>query len=270
MMIPRQPIPRLLPTLLLAAGVAVADLSTDLPTDLPSGTGPQAQPGISGPDVVSDWVKELSNMAPESRRAYAEAFQQAKNCYAQGRLVECETHLNTCELYTRSNPNVWNLRASVLISQQRYTEAEPLLLEVRRFNPQDSVCRLSFSLLYLGSGRYEQSIEETDQLIDDIKYKDMMQLTHSLMFRKLLSLVMLNRMDDARAVVAEISPIDDSPLYYYSQGVFALVEGNRRQAMREFNTADAIYASMGYLSGYKQALNCSGLTEKYTVNPAEK
>lgn len=266
MMIPRLHLPRLLPALLLAAGVAMADL----PTDLPSGTGPQAQPGISGPDVVSDWVKELSNMPKESRSAYAEAFKQAKSCYAQGRLVECETHLNTCELYTRSNPNVWNLRASVLISQQRYTEAEPLLLEVRRFNPQDSVCRLSFSLLYLGSGRYEQSIEETDQLIDDIKYKDMMQLTHSLMFRKLLSLVMLGRMDDARAVVAEISPIDDSPLYYYSQGVFALVEGNRRQAMREFNTADAIYASMGYLNGYKQALNCSGLTEKYTVTPAQK
>ncbi len=259
---------RLSALLLLCSG----ELLADLPTGLPVGTGAAQndQPGIAGPDVVSEWVKELSNLPPENRKAYAEAFKQAKGCYAEGRLIECETHLNTCELYTRSNPNVWNLRACALISQQRYDEAEPLLMEVRRYNPQDAMARLSLSLLYLGTQRYEKCIEETDLLIDDIKYKDMMQLTRSLMFRKLLCCIMLGHMDAARDVVADIGPIDDSPLYYYSQGVFALVEGNRQQALREFNTADTIYATIGYLSGYKQALNFSGLTEKYTTTPAQK
>lgn len=250
------------------AGSVLADLPTGLPVSSGDTSAEKASAANSG--GVAEWVKELSNQSQENRRAYAEAFQRAKACYAQGSLVECESHLNTCELYTRNNPNVWNLRASVLISQQRYAEAEKLLLEVRRINPDDSVARLTFSLLYLGAGNYEKCIAETEQLIDDIRYKNMMQLTHSLMFRKLLCLVMLERMDEARDVVAEIGPIDDSPLYYYSQGVFALTMGNRQQAMREFNTADIIYSSIGYLSGYKQALNFSGLVEKYTAEPSQK
>ncbi len=248
--------------LAMCVGSAWANLPTGV-SDNESGAGEQSESG----DIVevANWVKELSNLPPEGRKAYADAFRMAKTCYAQGRMVECESHLNTCELYNRSNPNVWNLRASALIAQKQFEAAEPLLLAVRRLNPQDSVARLSLSLLYLGTNNYEKCLEETEQLIDDIMYKDMMQLTHSLMFRKLVCLVMLERMDEARDVVAEISAMDDSPLYYYSQAVFALVEGNRKQAMSDMNVADSIYKSTGYLSGYKQTFTYSGLVDKYSV-----
>lgn len=237
---------------------------SNLPTgSLPSGSG-TAVPS-SEEEPVASWVRELSNLPSEQRDAYARAFQAAKKCYAQGRLAECEGHLNTCEFYTRSNPNVWNLRASVLISQQRFAEAEPLLQEVRRANPQDSVARLSLSLLYLGAHDYEKCLHETDQLIEDIKYKDMEQLTHSLTFRKFLCLIMLERMEEARALVAKCSPMDDSPLYYYSQGVFFLSNGDRQSALRDFNAADSIYSNTGYISGYKQALSYSGLVEKLSA-----
>lgn len=249
--------------LFMCVGSAWANLPTGISTD---GNGAQNQGESGGIQEVADWVKELSNLSPENRKIYAEAFRMAKTCYAQGRMVECESHLNTCELYNRSNPNVWNLRASALIAQKQFEQAEPLLVSVRRLNPQDSVARLSLSLLYLGTQRYEKCLDETELLIDDIMYKDMMQLTHSLMFRKVVCLVMLGRVDEARDVVADISAIDDSPLYYYSQAVFALIEGNRKQAMSDMNVADNIYKTIGYLSGYKQTFTFSGLVEKYSID----
>lgn len=236
-------------------------MGADLPTgSLPtgSGTGGASDEGES----IAPWVRELSNLPSEQREAYTQAFQAAKMCFSQGRLAECESHLNTCEFYTRLNPNVWNLRASVLISQQRFAEAETILQEVRRIKPSDPVARLSLSLLYLGAHDYEKCLQETDQLIEDIQYKNMGHLVHSLMFRKLLCLIMLERMDEARALVAECSPMDDSPLYYYSQGVFSLHRGDRKSALRDFNAADYIYSSIGSVSSYKQALNFSGLIEK--------
>lgn len=235
---------------------------------LPAGNEPAQKPEQAQEEDIADWLIEVSNLPPESRAMYAAAFQEAKKCYAQGRLIECESHLNTCETFTRSNPNVWNLRASAMISQKRFAEAEPLLKQARLKNPQDAVARLSLSLLYLGTQEFEKCIAETDELIDEIRYRDMMQLTRSLTFRKFLCLIMLERMDEAKALVADIGPMDDSPLYYYSQAVFAYLKGDRQGALRELNTADSIYRGIGYISGYKQALEYSGVIEKFAPGSA--
>lgn len=234
----------------------------------PAGNEAEKKPEPAPVDEIADWLKEVSNLPAESRAMYAAAFQAAKKCYAQGLLIECESHLNTCETFTRSNPNVWNLRASALISQKRFAEAKPLLEKARLKNPQDAVARLSLSLLFLATQEFDKCIAETDELIDEIRYRDMMQLTRSLTFRKFLCLVMMERMDEAKALVSEIGPMDDSPLYYYSQAVFAYLKGDRQGALRELNVADSIYRSTGYISGYKQALEYSGVIEKFAPGSA--
>lgn len=240
--------------LLLVAATAL------LPLTYAQESGEDSQAG-----GIAEWVVELSNMPRASREAYTVAFQTAKKCFSAGRMAECESHLNTCELYTTKNPSVWNLRASALVAQKRFDAAAAELDKVREQNPLDSIARLNYTLIYMGKAEYEKGIEECDSLIEDIRYKNMEQLSHSLMFRKFLCLIMLERVDEARELVADVSPVDDSPLYYYSQGVLSLVAGNRRAAMRDLNTADNIYKKTGYLSGYKQALEFSGLNARYAA-----
>lgn len=250
---------------LKAASFGIFMLGLTAQADLPTGglpTAPARQEAEQTDVTIPEWVRELSNLPAESRSAYTEAFRAAKNAYAVGRMVECEAHLNTCEMYTTSNPNVWNLRASALISQARYEEAQQQLDRVFAQDSQDSVARLSLSLLQLGMHRYEECLATTDELLEMIRYKEMEQLSYSLTFRKLLCLVMLNRVDEARALVADFSPMLDAPLYYYSQAVFMYLEGDRKAALRELSAADSIFRGTGYLSGYRQALNISGITER--------
>lgn len=244
--------------LVLPCTLSAQNLSTD--------GAPQASESEQEGADVAEWVKEISNLPAAKRAEYSAAFAQAKEAYQGGRYVECEGFLNTCEFYTRKSPHVWNLRAGALIAQQRFEEARPLLADVLRVNPKDEVGNLSLSLLYLGAAEYEKCLEVTDSLLAEIRYKRMEQLTHSLMFRKVLCYMMLGREAEAREVVKDIGPIDDSPLYYYSQGVFFLAKGDTRAAKRDFNAGDVIYGSMGHLSGYKQALNFSGLVEKFAAS----
>lgn len=216
-------------------------------------------------ETIPDWLVELSNLPQRSRQIYTGAFAAAKQAYAKGYMVDCIAHLNTCELYTRKNPHVWNLRASALIAQKRFDEALPLLEQVKAQSPSDSVLQLNYSLLYLGKGEYDKCIEVTDALMESIRYKKMEGLTHSLLFRKFLCRVMQERIDEARELVKHISPIDDSPLYYYCEAVFALIEGNRREAMKSLNVADSIYSGVGMLANYKQAMTFSGVSDKYSL-----
>ncbi len=243
--------------LALPCTLTAQNLSTDV---APRGAASEQ----AGADV-EEWVKELSNLPAEKRAEYTEAFSRAKHAYTVGRYAECEAFLNTCEFYTRKSPHVWNLRAGALIAQQRFEEARPLLENVLKNNPKDEVGCLSLSLLYLGMAEYEKCLEVTETLLAEIRYKKMEQLTHSLMFRKVLCYMMLGRESDAREVVKDIGPIDDSPLYYYSQAVFFLAKGDTRSAKRDFSAADMIYGSTGHLSGYKQALSFSGVVERYAA-----
>ena len=192
----------------------------------------------------------------------------AKRAFARGSLSMCEQCLDECEAIFSGNPNVWNLRASVLIALKCFADAEGWLKKVREVAPDDVVATLNFSLLYLGSSRYEDALAECDSLLISIKYKKGMDgLRHSLMFRKFLCLVMLDKVDEAKQLVADVTPMTHSPLYYYTQSVLAVIAHDRNTAIREMTAADSIYRTDPYLATYKQGITFSGILERFL--PAE-
>ena len=206
------------------------------------------------------WVLELGELTPVQQQIYTNKFAAAKRAYSSGSHALCLQFLTECEAIYAKNPNVWNLRASVYIAQKKFEDAQVWLEKVREIAPDDLVANLNFSLLHLGAGRYEQSIEEIDVLIDELKYKKGMEsLVHSLLFRKFVCLLKLGKVDDARAVVAKVSPLSYTPLYYYSQAMLNYVAGDKKAAARDMAAADRIYRTDAYLQAYKQNIQFSGL-----------
>lgn len=209
------------------------------------------------------WLQELSNLPAEQRKRYTDSFAKAKAAYASAKLAECESHLNSCELIYQGNPSVWSLRASLCIAQRRFDEAEALMEKVLKEQPGDSITAFNRSLLSLGKGDYERCIEQTSGLLEKLRFLEGLQLQHSLKFRLLLAYLMLGREEEAEKMVADVTPLDDSPLYYYAQAAFAIYHGDGAAAIKEIATADRIYRSEKYLLSYKQNLSFSQLQEKY-------
>lgn len=258
--------------LFLALTAVSLSWAADLPTvdvfdDEPKKPAPKVD--TEDEDYIPDWVSELSNLPPEARQRYINHFAAAKWAYSKGSFAMCENSLAVCESIYDKNPNVWNLRASALLSQQCFEAAEPWLKKVRALYPDDSVCNLNYSLYYLGTAQFEKCLEEAEILLSEIEYKqDMEPLRHSLTFRKVLCLVMLDRVEEARALVKDISALTFTPLYYYSQTVFALTEKDNTRAIQEMKAADKIYSTDPYLATYKQALIFSKIMEKLSNAPS--
>lgn len=252
----------LLPLLLLLLAFRPAPAQDLLPTEALSD---KTTEGESKADLLSlPWVIDLSNLAKAERDAYIEAFDAAKLAYREGRLVECESWLNTCELIYDQNPNVWNLRASALIAQKQFDEAEHNLRKVLNILPDSAVAHLNLSLLFLGRGDYEDCLTETNEVLSKISdKKGLRDLNQSLTFRKFLSLLMMKREEEALALVEDLTPLEDSPLYYYSQAALLLSRNDARAAQKELTTANTIYETDPYLYSYKQNLKFSGLMEKH-------
>lgn len=247
-----------------AATLAAADLPTvDVFEDEPEERRAATTDTDKEITEIPDWVSELSNLPSDVRQRYLTLFTAAKRAYSQGALGLCEKCLDDCELIYDKNPNVWNLRASVYISRECFDLAEPWLKKVRAVAPDDLVANLNFSLMYLGQGKYDEAIRETDLLLGEIEYKeDMEGIRHTLLFRKFVALIILNRSDEAKILVKDVTPLTFTPLYYYSQAVLAAYEKDMSRSVKELAAGDRIYRFDPYLPTYKQALAFTKLLEK--------
>lgn len=224
---------------------------------------PEEEEKASRRHNVPQWVIELSNLSVEDRTAYLQAFQAAKVAYASNRLAVCESHLNTCELYFTRNPNVWLLRSSVCIQRGQYDKAKAYIDQAQQADVDNHVVLLNLSLLHMARGDYQAALGETNELLRALPASaEAFGTRRSLTYRQFLCLIMLERTAEAKELVADISPIDDSPLYYYCQAALCMLQGNPSAATRELNTADAIFARDGHLPSYKQNLSLCGLRER--------
>ncbi len=221
------------------------------------------EPQKTATSALPKWVVPLSNLSAEDRQAYMLAFQKAKIAYNAGDLLSCEAHLNTCETYFRQNPHVWLLRSGIHINLKQFDKALPYIRQARQSEPDNNVATLQLSIIALAQGKYDESIQLCQELLNLPSIRNApLSMQHLLVFRQFLCLIMQNKIDEAKKHIAHIDPLVDSPLYYYTQAVFLMLDGKFKAATLELNTADRIYYQDVHLSGFKQNIELSGIKEK--------
>lgn len=215
-----------------------------------------------GVEEIPGWLIDFSNLEPEKRDTYVAHFNNAKQAYHQSQWIECIAQLAECEIIVRGNPNVWNLRASCLLEQKYFKEAEQELQRVLQVMPHDPVTIMNLANVHLACGRYEESLK----LI--IPLRDTLYLQHSddellyvLDYRALLCYLKLGQLDKVKAIASSVSPMADTPLYYYAKASMDLASGNRSEAIHNLNVVERIFANNRACIPYQRALEISGLLE---------
>lgn len=228
---------------------------------------------ISAQDVdtqlqdLPEWLLDFSNVEPREKEAYIEEFRAAKTAYVLSDWVGCELHLNNCEMIFKGNPSIWNLRCSALIEQGRLTEAAEELQRAQKALPNDDVTLMNTANLYLAQKEYASSIEHISAILDNVPYSQE-SLRDTLTFRLVLCHLMLGQEAEAKELVKDKGPLNDTPLYYFSKAALSIFKGDRKAAMQSINSCNRIFAKTAASIPYQRALNISGLIEKYL--PSER
>ena len=218
----------------------------------------QAQQGPAATELPQ-WLVDFSNLPRNDREQYLRAFNNAKHAYQQGQWVACIGYLADCEMIFRGNPNVWNLRACCLMEQKYLDEAAEELEKVRKVLPNDPVTAMNLANIRMARGQYAESIDTLRKLRETLPYGTPQELLYVLDFREMLCHIMLGQEAEAKELVKGLTPISDTPLYYYSQVVFALAQGDRVGASRHLRTANSIFSKGNITVPYQRALELSGI-----------
>lgn len=219
---------------------------------------------------LPEWLVKFSNLPRKEREQYLQAFNNAKTAYQNGQWVICISYLADCEIIFRHNPNVWNLRACCLMEQKYFEEAERELLRLREAVPDDPVTIMNLANLHLASGRYQECIDTISALREKLPEDTPGDLIYVLDFRHFLSLVMMGKREESKKLLKGLTPMSDTPLYYYGQIVYAMVDGNQAEVSRNLRIVNNIFAKSTAIVPYQRAMELSGIANKRPNTPAGK
>lgn len=205
------------------------------------------------------WLVEFSNLPGEQRTLYINTFKQAKQAYHNGQWIDCITLLAKCEIIQRGNPSIRQLRASCLMEQKYFDEAMAELEILQKEQPDDALTHMNIAQIHLACGRYEESLKQMSQLREMLPYDTSQEVLDILTYRALLCYLMMGQPEKASSLVVDLSPMADTPLYYYSRVAFALVEKDFKEAEYYENVATRVFANNRAYEPYRRTLELSGL-----------
>lgn len=230
------------------------------PAEAPTSAAPS--PAAPPPATAPSWEAEFEQLPAETRSQYIMEMRRAKDLYQKGDTELCLLALGSCELLFSNNPHALNLQISCLLDLNRLDEIPALISKSKELLPDNEVAVFSESNLLLAQGRYDACIAVSQHMLTSPLYKLTPLVRDILKYRILLSLLAMNRPDQAREQVKGLTPISDTPLYYMSEAAFNLVEGQLNEANRALNAAQTIFGSSGTLVGFVRAFNQSQLADK--------
>ncbi len=211
------------------------------------------------------WQAAIARLDTREQQAFAQAFISAKAAYSAEQWASCLAHLNACDLIYNGSPNVWNLRACALIESNELDEAEACIKRSLSLNPQDSVALMCQSELHMLRRDFRACLPILQQLRQSHEGEKSRGLHDTFTFHLLLCHLMLRQEMEARALVADCTPLTDSPLYYFSQAAFSVYKGNSNGALEPLRSATTIYGN-GSTASYRKWMNKCGLADKYVRN----
>ncbi len=209
------------------------------------------------------WQAAFARLDKEKRYAFAAAFSRAKEAFHTEQWASCLALLNDCELIYDGSPDVWNLRACALLSDNSLDEAETFINRSLELNPNDAVALMSRSELLMRRRDFRSCITILEKLRKLHHPSQSASLHNTFTYHQLLCHLMLRQEMEARALVSGLTPLSDTPLYYYSQAAFSIYMGNSNGALEPLRSATTIYGNSGETSSYRKWLNKCGLAEKY-------
>lgn len=214
-------------------------------------------------EQVPEWLAQLSNLPRAQRDEYVTHFAQAKAALAQGNWVDCDAELTSCEFIFNKNPNIHNLRVVCYIEQKRFEAATEEMEKARALMPDDATTLVNIASLHMAKKDYRACIKEMTDVLEDPRHSFAIsqEVRDILIFRVFLCHLMLGEVSQAEEWVRELSPISDTPLFYYSRAAICLYLRDAAGAQRDLQSAANIFGESGLLIPYQRALLSCDMTE---------
>ena len=173
------------------------------------------------------------------QRRAAMVLRQSTKHFEAGQYQAALDRLGALQSESGQDLSVLNLRGAVLTKLERYNEASELFSAILRADPNFFPAAFNLGEVQFLTGDREGALET----FQSIRRRD--PRNELVRFKVLLSLLVLDRDEDAKKIADGLIPAGSTPAWYYSQAMIARKAGDEKAAQKHLHAARSIYLDPG-------------------------
>jgi tetratricopeptide (TPR) repeat protein len=191
------------------------------------------------PVVAQDNTVPPTNDPLFLQRRMAMVLRQATKYFEAGDYQAAIDRLGALQGEPGQDPSVLNLRGAILTKLKRYDEAREVFTSILRTDANYFPAAFNLGEVQFLSGDREGALET----FQSIRRRD--PRNELVRFKVLLSLLVLDREEDAQKIAAGLIPAGNTPAWYYAQAMLTRKAGDEKTAQKHLHAARSIYLDPG-------------------------
>lgn len=219
------------------------------------------------PATASD---PLENLSETQRAELEELLASASQDLSGVRMFEALQSLNKAEAIAPDFHVIHNLRGAAYTKLKDFDKARESFDQSIRLKPDAFEARFNFHEIYFVTGEYARALAGFQALLNDFprmpeSIRDMTR------YKVMLCHLGLDQKDEAKAIAARFSYLDDTPVYYFANAAMKLAEGDEAGAAEWIGSATRIYGpetAQLYVDGLQEMGMLPSISAAAGVNPA--
>lgn len=217
------------------------------------------------------WVQDFSNLPEDQRVKFIEALGKARELFAQKRTFETIEKLDEAEKIFPDSPDVENLLGACQIEFRAFDNAMEHFKRADELSPNNSSILFNIAEVYFVTKQWakaEEAFRETLKLAGDDEKS--LQLRRLVEFKLLLSLIRLDRLEEAKQLAALHDDFDDTPFPYYSKAALFFNDDKELEAELELRRAARIFGDQATLNPWQDTLMEFGYIKSFFGTPVDQ
>ncbi len=186
------------------------------------------------------------NLPEERRNEFAKQFLDANRKFQEKRVFEALAALNKAAAIFPDSPEVLNLRGACMVEFRSFEKAMADFNAAAKLAPEDNSIRFNIAEVYFVTHDWKNASEALGGVLEilekeaaDKGAEHQLALRRLIEFKVLLSLIKLDRMDEAEALAGKYDIDDDSPFHCYAQAALAYNRAAQAKAGGDANRNEA-------------------------------
>lgn len=234
-----QPMKQVFTIILLASLVAIQ------PARAQSDANPLAE--------LTSSQQAFMKLAEDDRVKFADHINEAMRFFQQKRIFETLEQVHEAKKIFDGSPELMNLEASCLVEIRNFERALEIYLEAEKLSPENPSIKFNIAEVYFVTRKWENAHERLTKLLTMVPAENV-PFTRLIEFKILLTLLRLDRDDEAAILANKYDFLDDSPFHYYATAALAFEAGDTAKAEESIAISNRVFRDPNTLAPWQDTL----------------
>lgn len=193
------------------------------------------------------------NLAEEEREKFAELVNETMRFFQQKRIFESLEKIHEAKKIFGESPELMNLEGSCYVEIRNFGRALDLYLRAEELAPDNPSIKFNIAEVLFVTKKWQESHDRFQALLPKVPPENI-ALTRLIEFKIMLTMLRLDRQDEAFILANKYDFLDDSPFHYYAQAALAFEAGDTLKAEEWMSISSRIFANPQVLAPWQDTL----------------